>query len=86
MTVKNPAMLKDALHTLSAHSGANNDYCNGLTVGIVSALMAMGFTFKDAIAQVAINFPQRWDSPRYAVPEAWQTDLAAALLAAGRTL
>jgi hypothetical protein len=46
----------------------------------------MGFTFKDAIAQVAINFPQRWDSPRYAVPEAWQTDLAAALLAAGRTL
>jgi hypothetical protein len=78
MAIKNPTMLKDALHNLDSHSGASVDYCTGLTVGVVSALMAMGYSYKDAIAQVAIHMPAESTKPRYAVPESWQTDLVAA--------
>jgi len=79
----NPIALKDALHNLAADSGANLDYCTGLTVGVVSALMSVGFTFRDAIAQVGINSPDAKYNPRYAVPESWMQDFIAARLSAG---
>jgi hypothetical protein len=84
--IKNPVMLKDALHNLDTRSGATNDYCTGMTVGIVAALMAVGMSYRDALAQVAINMPDEKYKPRYAVPESWQLDLAAARLAAGNKL
>lgn len=83
MRVKEQVHLKNALHNLASTSGASLEYCQGLTVGVVSSLMAMGFSYKDAIAQVAINMPEDRHNPRYAVPESWQQDLIAARLAAG---
>ena len=81
MRITNCIALKDALHNLDTRSGASNDYCTGLTVGVVSALMAVGFDFKDALAQVAIHMPSEATKPRYAVQESWVQDLIAARLA-----
>jgi hypothetical protein len=78
MRITNPVTLKDALHNLDVRSGANNDYCTGLAVGIVAALMATGFLFKDAIAQVAIHMPAETTKPRYTFPESWLQDVFAA--------
>ena len=74
MKIKNGIVLKDALHNLASNSGATTDYCTGLTVGIVSALMAVGFTFQDALLQVARYYPTK-NSPRLAVPDSWKQDL-----------
>jgi len=81
MRIKHPTTLRDALHNLDAHSGATPDYCMGLTVGVVSALMAVGFSYKDAIAQVAIHMPAENTRPRYAFPEGMLNDIFAARMA-----
>jgi hypothetical protein len=87
MKVKNPVILKDALYNLNPTSGANGDYCKGMVVGVVAALMAMGFTFKDALRQVAENFPmygKRIDR-KSVIPEAWYNELGEMLLTIERT-
>lgn len=80
MKVKNQTVLKDALHNFATNSGASDEYCTGIAIGVVSGLMAMGFTYNEAIAEFAINFPQSKYIPRYsAIPDAWKDDIFAAL-------
>jgi len=50
MRVYKPALLKDALYNLMDNSGASDDYCKGLVVGMVSVIMAItGGSHKNAM-------------------------------------
>lgn len=68
----NKTLLKDALYNLASDSGASNEYCKGLVVGIVSALMATGLSFiaaMDLVNECAPEFPiERW-------PDAWLSEV-----------
>jgi hypothetical protein len=81
MQLKNPTALKDTLHNLASDSGASTDYCTGIVVGVVGALMATGKSYSDAISIVAANFPAKHYNPRIAVPESWVPDLMTELAA-----
>jgi len=42
----------DALCLLSPQSGASDDHCRGVIMGIISTLMAFGYDYKQAIATI----------------------------------
>lgn len=70
--------IKDALHIFHPNSGASDEYCKGLVVGIVAGLMAMGLPWIQAISQVAANLPnpgatRNLDS--HTLPVGWETDI-----------
>ncbi len=71
--IKNLSILRDLLYNLAPDSGASNDYCQGLLVGCVSALVAQGWTLRQAIAVVAIHTPNKAGT-RLNVPESWRQD------------
>lgn len=77
MIIKKPTLLKDTLNNWTPTSGANYEYCEGIAVGVVGALMACGMSFEDAIAQVAIFMPKDTRLP-VPVPPTWLAPLAAA--------
>jgi hypothetical protein len=63
--IKNPTILKDALHNVCVESGASDDYSRGLVVGVVSALMAVtGWSFSDVSLIVANCLPYPFDPNR----------------------
>jgi hypothetical protein len=78
-TMERDILLRDALYNLHPNSGATVEYCIGMAVGIVSLLMAQGYTFRDAITTLALHFPK---DGRLTVPASWQSDLQAQLLSA----
>lgn len=70
--MKNLVRLREALHNLQPHSGANKDYACGVLVGCVSTLMAFGFTFQEAIRICSENAPGRVIAE--CCPVFWRTD------------
>lgn len=76
-------MLRDALYNMDYHSGASEDYAKGLVVGVVSTLMAEGFSFEEAIDTVAQYMPNT-KTTRLTVPPSWAYKLSACLLARGK--
>ena len=68
-------MLKDALHNLDGASGASDEYCKGLVVGVVATLMAAGMTYPRAIALVIRDMPDGVSPER--LPEAFRSDFPA---------
>ena len=67
--------MKDALYNLAPKSGANDAYCQGLIVGVVSALMAMGMPFNEALSQTVKNVPDDTRRLRHVFPESWMDDV-----------
>ena len=58
MRIRNSALLKDALYNLTDHSGASDEYCKGLMVGIVSVIMAIdNVSHKDAMGIITQYLP-----------------------------
>lgn len=70
--LKNQVRLKDTMYNFHPTSGATDEYCHGLIVGVVGALMSTGMSFNDAITHAAINLP---DGTRLqagtSVPDCW---------------
>lgn len=66
---RNDTLLKDALYNTHRGSGASKDYAMGLVVGIVSALMAMGYDYSESIKIVARLLPRGYRIA--AIPECW---------------
>jgi hypothetical protein len=63
------ARIKDSLYLLADKSGANIDYARGSLIGIVSAMQAFGYDFKDAWREILRLLP---DEVRVsAIPTAW---------------
>lgn len=77
MTLKYEVRLKDALYNLHPSSGADDEYCKGLVVGVVSALMATGMTFSDSLRQVANCLPVGTRTIGNVFPETWITSMQA---------
>jgi hypothetical protein len=62
-------MMRDTMYNLHPTSGASDEYCKGLLVGVVGALMAVGMSWDEAISHAAINMP---DGARmHCTPESW---------------
>ena len=71
----NQPRLMDAMYNFSPDSGASDDYCKGLIVGAVSALMATGESFDDSLEQCAICMPETSRlMTKDCVPESWVAD------------
>jgi hypothetical protein len=68
LTDKDNILIRDVLYNLSDTSGANDDYCKGLLVGVVSALM-MYYTFKEALQIVNARIPEH--TRKNLFPESW---------------
>ena len=80
--LKEPVRLKDAMANFSPRSGASDEYCKGLIVGVVSALMATGMTWRNAIAHAANSMPSDARMQNGAsVPESWVGSLHAEFMA-----
>jgi hypothetical protein len=72
---KHGVVLIDCLHNLTQSSGASNEYCKGLLVGLVSGLMADGDSFDYAIRTVAEHMPKSHRALADCTPECWVNDL-----------
>lgn len=57
MKLASPPVLRDTLGNINPGSGASDDYCRGLIVGVTAGLMAAGEPFEDALTQVAAHSP-----------------------------
>lgn len=53
----NRLLLADALHNLHKDSGASLQYCKGMVIGIISALMYEGRTYSECISLIFFNLP-----------------------------
>jgi hypothetical protein len=69
--MKNPVVLKDAMYNFAPDSGASEEYCKGLIVGLVAGLMATGMTWRNAVAQAAIAAPKTARIGVESMPESW---------------
>lgn len=72
MKLKNPTTLRDTLYNLATDSGASDDYAQGVTVGVVGALVSCGMTFNEAWELAKQNMPAN-KRENYA-PEVWKVD------------
>lgn len=70
-------MLKDSMYNLSADSGATDEYARGALVGAVSALMATGMSYHQALEAVVKCFPA--DYREQCIPSHWLSDVKAVL-------
>lgn len=52
MSIKRENILRDTLANYDETSGASDDYCKGMVVGVVSTLMATGMTWEDSMRLV----------------------------------
>jgi hypothetical protein len=68
-------VLRDCLYNLNQSSGASNEYCKGMLVGLVSGLMADGDSFNYAIRTVAEHMPKNHRALADCTPEYWVNDL-----------
>lgn len=78
-------ILRDALYNMDHHSGASEDYAKGLVVGVVSTLMAEGFSFTEALDTVAQYMPNT-KTTRLTVPPSWEYKLSTCLLSRNKML
>ena len=70
----NETILRDALYNLTARSGASADYCKGLVVGVVAALMAeSGRPYSAVVRDVRALLPVGFRAD--CLPEAFSADL-----------
>lgn len=69
--MKDPLRLKDAMYNFAPDSGASEDYCNGLIVGLVAGMMATGMTWRAALSQCAIAAPKTTRISAQSMPETW---------------
>lgn len=68
--------VRDAINNLDDHSGANDDYRKGIIVGVVSAMLATGMTFRTAMRQlVECTRPEHYAALLRCAPECWREDL-----------
>ena len=85
--LKKQVVLKDTMYNFHPTSGASDEYCKGLLVGVVGALMATGMSWNDAIAHAAINMP---DGARMqentSVPFSWAGKLLAEYMASHKLI
>jgi hypothetical protein len=66
-----PGLIRDALHNLSASEARSGlPYEQGITVGVVSALMSAGLSFMDALNYVKANMPK--DAIPESLPKCWR--------------
>lgn len=74
--LKNPTVLKDAVYNIAMNSGSCDEYAKGIMVGAAAGLMAMGHTFQDALAHLAILSPEpiKMRATLKIVPESWAAD------------
>jgi hypothetical protein len=72
ITAMERVRFRDVLHNLADDSGASNEYCKGIIVGTVNALMLRpGWTFDDAIAFVRDNVPSNNRDAEDVWPTSW---------------
>jgi hypothetical protein len=71
----NTVLIKDALNNLLPRSGATDDYCRGLVLGVVAALMATKFDgdFDRAFYLVKWLLPTGYRVE--GIPEPWRKSL-----------
>jgi hypothetical protein len=67
--IKNNVRLVDVLANWCPDSGASQEYNKGIAVGVVSTLMAMGYAFDAALAELAKHAPSTFH-----VPDSWTED------------
>ena len=73
--MKNTVLLRDALCNLRGDSGASDDYCRGLVVGLVAGIMAAtGKDYNEVFPVIRNALPSRIDRMR--LPAAFRSDLA----------
>jgi hypothetical protein len=61
-------IVKDVLHNLDSKSGASDEYCKGLIVGLVGGLMAADHSFEQSLRMVHRLKPA---TTRDVFPETW---------------
>jgi hypothetical protein len=69
--------LANAMENFSTTSGAGDDYCKGLLVGLVTGLMAGGESFSRSLATLAAVSPPPGRARSYTaacIPGAWLKD------------
>ena len=74
--------IKDALYNVDPHSGASDDYAQGLVTGVVTTLMAAtGLKYDHVIHLVADRLPRSFSLDR--IPRAFRKDIAGYLQSLG---
>lgn len=71
-------LIKDTLYNFSVRSGASNEYCKGLVVGIVAGYMSHGKSWEDSIIQVAKRLPNATEIRTLnadCLPIGWEVDI-----------
>lgn len=63
-------LINDALGYLDPTSGASDDRAAGVVVGMVSVLMALGYSFERATAYLKTHLPP--NARVNALPDTWQ--------------
>lgn len=79
--------VRDALAHFMPDSGATDEYCRGILVGIVSVAMSGGRPFEHAVRVVAAEMPYGASCRvlnELNVPKAWLADFKLALGQAGK--
>jgi hypothetical protein len=73
LTIKQ-VRLREVLYNTAPKSGATPDYCHGLIVGVVAALMAeTGKLYETVIREVAENLPVEYRLD--CIPQVFQDDI-----------
>lgn len=75
MKISKPVVLKDCLYNLHMSSGASDDYCKGLIVGIAALMVAAGYSLDHALQVIALHMPASHRALADCTPESWATDL-----------
>jgi hypothetical protein len=72
MKTINGVTLKDALNNFAPRSGASDEYCKGLVVGLAAGLIAGGLTWREATTAIKQNWPRDGREVNDAnCPESW---------------
>jgi hypothetical protein len=66
-------LIRDALYNLSINSCSSNDYGKGVLIGLVSALMSIGFTHTECMILIANNWQGQFR--KSCIPECWQEQI-----------
>lgn len=73
--VRHSTVLKDCLYNLNQSSGASDEYCKGIVVGIASLLVSQGASLDDAMYTIALHLPKSHRAIADVAPESWADDL-----------
>ena len=78
LRLENQVHLQNTMYNFSYRSGASDEYCKGMLVGAVSALMATGYTFEQGLELCAICMPSDSrlvadynNDTDHSIPELW---------------